>query len=222
MKKVMHNLYQTLPHDLTQYIDCKRRRKHWRTQEIVFVHVPKAAGTSVSHAVYGRSLGHFKASEIKRWCPKEFENLFKFAFVRNPWDRAVSAYRFAIKGGTEVAGIRKSRQYQIPELRSFEAFVYEWLAEHNLSELDNVFQPQYLFVADENDKLMVDYLGKVEQLEHDMRKISNITEKGLEVLELNQVGGRGEYMKYYQDSQLIDAVGKLYAKDVALFGYDFK
>ncbi|MCD6400709.1 MAG: sulfotransferase family 2 domain-containing protein [Anaerolineales bacterium] len=222
MKKLLLEIYNTLPEYITQPIDCRRRRNYWNASEIIFVHVPKAAGTSISHALYGRSLGHFKASEIKRYCPVEFSSLYKFTFVRNPWDRAVSAYRFALKGSTDTAGMRRPEQYNVPAFRSFEAFVYEWLADKELAKLDNVFQPQYLFVADDDGALMVDFLGKVESLDEDIIRLSAETGIKLDIPDLNRISAKGSYVESYKDKQLINVVGDLYAEDVALFGYDFK
>jgi hypothetical protein len=223
MKKTLYELYHLLlPDAVTTHIDCLRRRKYWLAREMIFVHVPKAAGTSVSHALYGRSLGHFKASEIKRWCPEEFTSLYKFSFVRNPWDRAVSAYRFALKGSTATAGMWGKGRYKIKAFRSFDAFVYEWLAGQDMASLDNVFQPQYLFVVDEEQKLMVDFLGKVESFEKDIQRLSKITGKTLNILDLNRISAKGSYINSYKDQQLVNTIGDLYSKDVALFGYDFK
>ncbi len=221
-KKMFYELYHCFPDFFTQYIDCRRRRKYWSESGMIFVHVPKAAGTSISHALYGRSLGHFKASQIKKWCPQEFEKNFKFAFVRNPWARAVSAYRFAMQGYTDTAGMRRSKQYNVSDFLSFESFVYEWLADKDLANLDNVFQPQYLFVVDEDEKLMVDFLGKVESFSDDLNKVMVQTGKNFDILDLNRVGTEGSYAEFYTNQRLIDAVASLYSKDIELFGYNFQ
>jgi hypothetical protein len=114
------------------------------------------------------------------------------------------------------------KQYKIPAFRRFEAFVYEWLAGQDMASLDNVFQPQYLFVADEEERLMVDFLGKVENFEEDIQRLSEITRKTLNILDLNRISAKGSYMKFYKDQQLVNTIGDLYSKDVPLFGYDFK
>jgi len=222
VNRLLYDLYHLFPDDLTCHWDCLRRKKHWRSKKVMFIHVPKAAGTSVSHALYGRSLGHFKAREIRQWCPDLFESCYKFAFVRNPWDRAVSAYQFALKGRTETAGMRHKKLYQGAAFRSFEAYVYEWLSAQNLTTLDNVFQPQYLFVTDDQQSLLVDYLGRVEQFADGMNHVSGVTGITMPVLDLNRVTDKGRYVDFYPDDRLINAVGDLYQQDVTLFGYDFK
>ena len=118
--------------------------------------------------------------------------------------------------------MRKSEQYNLPAFRSFESFVYEWLADKDFAKLDNVFQPQYLFIVDENEELMVDFLGKVESLEDDIARLSVKIERKLDVPDLNRVSAKGSYVELYKNKQLINAVGDLYAKDVTLLRYDFQ
>ena len=215
-------MLQKVPESISIPFNCWRRRSTWTKNGILFIHVPKAAGTSISYAIYGRSLGHLKAIEISRWCPNEFSSLFKFAFVRNPWDRLVSAYRFAVKGQTEIAGMRNSKQYKTNPFRSFDSFVYEWLYEKDLMTLDYVFQPQHLFISDENKISLVDFIGKVELFDHDLEKVSEITGKTIDSLNLNRISKQSNYIQYYKDSQLINSVGDIYHDDVSFLGYDFK
>lgn len=67
----------------------------------IFVHIPKCAGVSINKSLYGNLAGgHTTFDEyIIIFEPKCIENYFKFTFVRNPWDRVVSAYFFLQKGG---------------------------------------------------------------------------------------------------------------------------
>ena len=65
--------------------------------KFIFVQINKTGGTSVRHALLpesGRENVHQFAQFYKKHCPKVFDKYFKFAFVRNPWDRVVSQYEF--------------------------------------------------------------------------------------------------------------------------------
>src|ERR1051325_4646004 len=64
----------------------------------IFIHIPKTAGNSVNR-VFG--VGWQDHKDLQRYrdeLPKEtFERYFKFAVVRNPWDRLLSDYNDQLK-----------------------------------------------------------------------------------------------------------------------------
>ena len=66
----------------------------------IFVHITKSAGTSVSRSLFGYMPYHRTAIDYRViYGRKIFEKYFKFAFVRNPWDRLYSAFRYLKAGG---------------------------------------------------------------------------------------------------------------------------
>ncbi|MFP4354891.1 MAG: sulfotransferase family 2 domain-containing protein [Phycisphaerae bacterium] len=73
----------------------------------IFVHIPKAAGVSVCQTLFGNLAGGHdtieKYQKVFSW--SDYKRYFKFTFVRNPWDRLASAYRFLRKGGSR-SGMR--------------------------------------------------------------------------------------------------------------------
>lgn len=60
----------------------------------VFIHIPKTAGTSIRKGVWKSDYEGPYFGTI----PKEWENLFSFAFVRHPLQRFVSAYHMFTEG----------------------------------------------------------------------------------------------------------------------------
>ena len=83
-------------------------RKHFDRNKCIFIHIPKAAGTSVLAALGKKSekgRDHVSWQTYKKADSKKFNNYFKFSFVRNPYDRAFSAYHYILKGG-ESRGLR--------------------------------------------------------------------------------------------------------------------
>lgn len=70
-------------------------------RELLFIHVPKNAGTSVSESVYGRSVAHRSALFYKIVAPDVFDNTETFALLRDPVDRFVSSFWFIRQGGGE-------------------------------------------------------------------------------------------------------------------------
>ncbi len=199
---------------------CWRRRSQWRHAGVIFVHVPKAAGTSIAHALYGRSMGHMRASEIKRYCPDLFAKLPTFAVARNPWDRAVSSYHFVKQGGSSDAGVWRPDRYTASAFRSFDAFVDEWLPAQNLRTVDYVFQPQSWFVEDASQRLLVDYMGRMEDMVALERFLRDRLGRDVVVVRRNASARADGYRTSYTP-HLRDRVAEIYRRDIELFGYDF-
>ena len=98
-----------------------------RTRSI-FVHIPKAGGVSVAISLYGNRAGsHTSVSGYQLvFSAAEFQSYFKFTFVRNPWDRLYSAYRFLSAGGMNDLD-RSWSEKHLAGVEDFEAFVLEAL-----------------------------------------------------------------------------------------------
>lgn len=66
-------------------------------QGCIFIHIPKCAGTSVAHALYGKPPWHFSISDALfintlKFCRPDY---FSFATIRDPYARLYSIYRYA-------------------------------------------------------------------------------------------------------------------------------
>ena len=207
---------------IKEHLNIYRRYPHWKKQGAIFIHVPKVAGTSINKAIYGRTLGHYTAVEIKNKFPNLYNECFVFSFVRNPWSRAVSAYKFAKQGRTESMGVYKPEQYQIPEFETFERFVKEWLALRDINELDYIFQPQVRFLTDSNGEIIVDYVEKLENLANGIAEVEKNLNKKINVGRANSTSSADDYRSYYANQDLIDLIYKIYESDIQTFGYEFK
>src|SRR5271165_2862234 len=67
---------------------------------ILFVHIPKTGGTSISKVLYHRNLPHYTARSWVRAFGGTVAGLPTFAVIRHPVERFVSAYKMAVAGGT--------------------------------------------------------------------------------------------------------------------------
>ena len=65
--------------------------------KFIFTHIPKTGGTSITRALNPNA--GIKNKPLKEMPLKDKEDYFKFTFVRNPWDRAVSMFFFRQKRG---------------------------------------------------------------------------------------------------------------------------
>lgn len=203
----------------------RRQTPIWLRAGIVFIHIPKAAGTSINEALFDRFMGHARAEDLIRSGSVELSTLPRFAIARNPWDRLVSAYRFARRGkgagGAHQAWVWRPEQYQVPQCASFERFVNEWLAPRDIRKLDGIFQPQWYFVCGPNGELLVDHMGRVEDLEPTVDFIERAIGRRPAIPESNRSGERIDFRDFYTPA-LVDLVGQIYREDVERFGYSFE
>jgi hypothetical protein len=208
----------------------------------LFVHIAKTGGTSIRNALWrqkwtdpyripqflcsklsamtGHKIGakfprHAKIIAAKEMLPREvFESLFKFAFVRNPWDLQVSSYHH----------IRRERPQLITHIDSFEAFL-RW-------KFDPARPPQYHadmstelqsdYVIDLHGNTVVDFLGRYEFLVEDFETACKRI--GIKTPKLphsrKATDRRKDYRDYYNDVTAA-LVAEHYQPDIERFGYRF-
>jgi hypothetical protein len=141
----------------------------------IFIHVPKCAGVSISEALYGNlGGGHTTIYEyLYIFSPAEIEQFFKFTFVRNPWDRLLSAYTFLQKGGWGKSDAELFNK-ELAKFVSFDDFVKNWVNPENVLKHHHVFRPQHCYVVDSKNKVTVDFLGRFENIDNDFTTICDV------------------------------------------------
>ena len=152
--------------------------------------------------------GHLSLRQVRPYLGEAaFEGYFKFAFVRNPFDRFVSYCAFMLRGGDAFQ--RQPREVM-------RHFLFEDPPEPHI-----LFQPQAsLLVDDDGETLLTDGVGRVEDMQGSYDVIC--ARIGIASRPLDRVNGsrRGDYRPYY-DQTLVDGVAARYAQDLALFDYSF-
>ena len=67
---------------------------HLRACDAVLIHIPKTGGSTIRFGIFGGDYeGPFYGDMPERWRPK-----FSFCFVRNPFDRLISAWKMFTTG----------------------------------------------------------------------------------------------------------------------------
>lgn len=161
---------------------------------------PYAELAAISH-------GHISLQQVRPYLGEPaFGDYFKFAFVRNPFDRFVSYCAFMTRGNDA---------FQRDPRRVMHRILFEVRPMHHV-----LFQPQYGFVADEDGRLLADMVGRVEEMQSSFDAICERI--GVPSVPLGRVNGsQHETYRDYYDPALRDGVASLYQRDLDLFGYGF-
>jgi len=151
--------------------------------------------------------GHISFAQLRPVLGEEtFDRYFKFAFVRNPFDRFVSYCAFA----TSRDGAFHRNPQAVMRHFLFTAPPLQHM----------VFQPQHSFLVGADGHLLADMLGRVEEMQSSYDAIC--ARIGIPSTPLSRANSsRHEDYRGYYDQELIDGVTKLYARDLELFGYEF-
>jgi len=202
----------------------------------LFVHIEKAAGSSIQHALLPSAnvapnsrmrrrlawLGplnrvgglyralqfgeHATANEVQRCLPPEvYASLFKFAFVRNPWDRLVSRYAHLLRSKD------RRRHGFISGLEKFDDFL-QW-------EIRRDSANQFPYVTDAQGNQIVDFVGHYETLAEDFAKVCARLKIKAELPHAN-VSDHRDYRTYYTP-ETREFVAKQFRRDIEMFGYNF-
>jgi hypothetical protein len=126
---------------------------------ILFIHIPKTSGTSISACIYGRNLPHYTADFYSHVFGDSIAAFPSFSIIRHPVERLVSAYKMAIFGGTNIVVYDRYDRSQLRGLESLDSFV-DFLFDHrtSLPALPNALHEQASFIQDGNGSIMVDRL----------------------------------------------------------------
>ncbi len=217
-------------------------------EELKFIYIvtPKVGSRSILH--------YFRSNELLR--PKlkittsplvnlldenpEYQKYFKFGFVRNPYKRILSCYKDKILT-TEF--VENDKGEQIPKNdwlkykmgtyptfnfnMSFDDFI-EFLATEHGSDLigERHWLSQYVQMTDYKNRLLLDYVGKLENLEEDWKTVCERV--GIEHKPLTQHNSTDEKIKKVDSikysKKSIEIIKERYKMDFQLFNYptDFK
>lgn len=208
-------------------------------KKFIFIHVPKAAGTSVHGALshfdifHGVRRGDAVARErravecglppaaaafsqhsaaksvIKVLGRVAYDAYYAFCFVRNPWDVAVSWFHYRLHN-PQVDG-----HAQANAAGTFDAYVRYVLAGPEGTRWVGLQHP---YVTDEGGALAMTFVGRHESLAEDFAAATGAL--NLETLPLDHLNQsyHAPWSSLYTP-ETFDVVARLVARDAALFGY---
>ena len=207
----------------------------------LFVHIAKTGGTSIRttlnryrrrdpyyipsaicsriSSITGHRIGcklprHAKIIAAYEMLPREiFHKLFKFAFVRNPWDLQVSSYYH----------IRRERPHLMAGYEKFENFLRYKLdpARPYQYHIDTSIELQSDYLVDLNGKMIVDFVGHFENIETDFQvACRRIGLKPPILAHRRKARNRVDYRSYYTDETAM-LIADHFKSDIDRFNYKF-
>jgi hypothetical protein len=201
------------------------------SKSFLFVHVQKTAGTSLADILRPYALtpdsGRFNklASDlglVRDWRKFHFrkhanlrkaqsvipasvyDSLFKFAFVRNPWERLVSWYQYVQKTPTHE---------DCKPGEAFADFAGRFLAKPR--------RAQWWMIEDSSGGMGLDYVGRFETLSDDIAHICQQIGIAPQTLPHRNKMAEKDYRTYYDDN-LAQTVKNIWAREIDAFGYTFE
>jgi len=192
---------KTATHSIREVLRPNLEAQDWE-QQVLFGKdlspIPEIA--SIGH-------GHIQVTQIKPFLTEEqWSSYYKFAFVRNPFDRFVSVCTFLNRDNPE-----------------FGADPLQWMK----LALDRprflarpLVQPQFNLLSDASDNLAVDYIGRYETLQSSLDEVLNNLNLPTHELQQLNASNHAEYQKYF-DAELKNRVTDLYQRDLSEFSYEF-
>jgi len=186
----------------------------------LFIHIPKSAGRSIVRGLFNvKSVEHAPAEWYQQLDPDKFDRYFKCTFVRNPWDRAVSAYTYLCKGGSPASSEDQYWAKFVNSFDSFDDFVCSWMNAETINR-NALFTPQVTFLKDSFGRVNMDFIGRFEHLESDFEALASQLHISAHLPHLNQSRATTAYQDFYTaDSR--DIIQRLYCEDIEKFGYNF-
>ncbi len=207
----------------------------------LFVHIAKTGGTSVRAALQKYRwrdpyyLPQFIASKMsqlvrheagikfprhskiiaaKEMLPHDFfDGLFKFAFVRNPWDLQVSSFHH----------IKRERPQHMGGYDDFESFM-KWKLDPERPyqyHIDTSIELQSDYLVDLHGKVLVNFIGHYESLQEDFNEVCRHTNLApFKLPHKRQAKDRSNFQKYYTD-ETAELVAQHFARDIELLDYKF-
>lgn len=219
----------------------------------VFVHIPKVAGQSIETMFLNElglnweqrselllrkkrpgeagpeRLAHLRARDyvdLGYISKEEFDNSFRFSFVRDPYKRAFSFYNFL--GYSRIMSMKGFVEHVLPQ---------------KLKTDDFFFRSQYDYLYSKDGQLLVEFVGRLENIRTDIKQVVEKAgmpnaslphvnkskaewNRGLSLLMRNpsylgilKTGQRGKPYESVMTDEVKSAIYELYQMDFKHFGY---
>lgn len=182
-------------------------------KKILFVHIPKSGGTSVSLAIdcpeYGtRGFLHPYPEEIKRHAlGEDFKHFFSFAVVRNPWARYISLYNY------QASDYYKNLTDGNLSSRLARTLCFPDWVRHNMT---SEYKSNYFGIPQSRWWRGLNAVFKLEDRETLISELSRVMGRIINMPHENRSSGDS----YEMPEALVNFIGDIDRETISLFGYE--
>jgi chondroitin 4-sulfotransferase 11 len=197
--------------------------------KVIFLHIPKTGGSSIEQLLDIKESAenllnrtkpgdgmmsepqHRTYDQLKQIVPAtKFRTYTKFAFVRNPWDRLVSAYHYDKRGFKQFDDFVKFVHHLYQTYNDKTIFSYPKFNTYRCSHL----LPQYLFIGPDVT------VYRFERFNQECRRI--IYQLNIKKLIPQKNSTQHRHYSRYYNSVTQNMVAQIYSRDIELFNYTFE
>ncbi len=191
------------------------QRLHWTDPYAIPIHLVNGLTRVLKYKTGAKFPRHAKAIAAYECIGEPFwSQLFKFTFVRNPWDLQVSSWHHLRRVPTaptdQLGTFEEFLRHKFDAGRPFQYFF----------EASRQIQSHY--ITDHDGRIIVDFVGRYERLHQDFDEACHLG--GIPQVRLphkrHSKERKKDYRIYY-DAVTAELVAKHYAQDIQLFGYGF-
>ena len=186
---------------------------HFKRRNIIFIHIPKNAGSSITQSLFQSGLSHTSALYYKLIDKQSFEEMESFALFRDPVERFCSAFNYIKYHSKQAPNIyfRENHLQQINSISELVAHMQSDLSFKSKLLLFPHFRSQSEFVCDSKGKIIVNQIGHLNHISQFTQAIS---------LHLKEEFGFDHINKSTAEKKINDAdtifIQSLYCKDLII------
>lgn len=187
--------------------------------KFIFIHIPKTAGTSITRWLDEDIITqncHHTVRQYSEILQDQYPSFFKFAIVRNPWDRMLSLYKYYMS--YDLVAVHKTYQHNLLKAPKKEPFL-TWLKKMDGHKF--VGRTQLSFLTDGDNNTNVDFVGKFENLEADLITISNKIQIPLPPTMFHELPTKHKHYRDEYDEETKNMVDIAFKDDIDHFDYKF-
>jgi chondroitin 4-sulfotransferase 11 len=182
-------------------------------KKLLFIHIPKTAGTSIVGSLIDQSNYKNKSHVLASYySDEEWLSSFSFVVIRNPFERFISHWLYHT---TNYDGLMFSKRgFKIKNISLLE---YYHLSKY-LDDFKSNWKTMCQYITHPTGK-PVDLIIRFENLECGWRSLCNEIGIDKSLIKLNSTSHM--YYRNYYDEKSKEAIGNWYDIDLKTFGYEF-